>query len=403
MKAVHHFNIGRCSYAQYETGAVRHLNPRRFDYPAEYARQYLDLPIKEMAEIRMDVVRRVAGHGGRILDVGFGAGSFLELATKTPGWKSHGFDVHGAAKAMLPDGAEWAECWKVQKWDVVCFFDVLEHLPDLNWLAKLNSKKVIISLPNSPLQSGGNFAEWKHRKPDEHLWHFDLPSLTATMAAFGWKLIWFGNPEDKIRQHPGNRPNILTAAFQRFTGCDFWARSIYQERGLAIHSHGGVATNYFLNKFKIQNTPNGAAHCPSPVANVPLFFLFGDFQNAIESQAKRGLLEFNSKVIRESIRDEWIPAGTDPRGILAMIHRMAHFPNVALINYEKMTPEIWNRACDHFGIDAPPIEIQRRGTETANRSEYSGFEFPALAFGGTAEAAAITKRVSGRVSPFLTA
>lgn len=404
MKAVHHFAIGRSTYAQYDSGAVRHLNPRRFEYSAEYARQYLDLPIDEMARLRMRVIHQLGLEpGGRILDVGFGAGAFLKHAVDSGGWQAFGFDIHGASKAMLPDGAEWAEGWKAMKWDVACFFDVLEHLPDLDWLEKFDAKTVLISLPNSPLRTGAGFAGWKHRKPDEHLWHFDLPALVFTMAELGWRLIYFGNPEDEIRQSQGNRANILTAAFRRFDGCDHWTRAATKLKGMAIHSHGGVGTNYFLNKFRIQRMPPGAPHSAALVSKVPTFFIYGDFQNAIQSQENRNRLEFNTACLEKWMRDDAVDAASDPRGLLRLVYRMAHFPNVALINYEKMTAQTWRAACNHFGIECPEIEIKKRGTETANRVEYSGFEFPALAFGGSAEAAAITKRVSGRVSPFLTA
>jgi len=57
---------------------------------------------------------------------------------------------------------------------------------------------------------------YHHRKPDEHIRHFNPTALVAFMAAHGWRCTAFGNQEDMIRR-PKNEglQNIISAAFKR--------------------------------------------------------------------------------------------------------------------------------------------------------------------------------------------
>jgi hypothetical protein len=49
----------------------------------------------------------------------------------------------------LPQGVEflnWQDSLN-QTWDLVAMFDVLEHIPDLSFLAKLNARYLAIAVP----------------------------------------------------------------------------------------------------------------------------------------------------------------------------------------------------------------------------------------------------------------
>ena len=102
--------------------------------------------------------------------------------------------------------------------DVVTFFDSLEHLPDLSFLRDLKASRIVVTVPWCHANEMGLewFRTWKHRKPDEHLWHFDLPALLGTMRDHGWlSMKYAGHPEDEVRGSLNGLGNTLTAVFVR--------------------------------------------------------------------------------------------------------------------------------------------------------------------------------------------
>jgi hypothetical protein len=83
-------------------------------------------------------------------------------------------------------------------------------------LPKVHAKFVVISVPWCHSFNGNKwFLEWKHRKPGEHLWHFNSATLPSVFGRMGMREIYCGNPEDKIRKGDGVLPNILTMIFAR--------------------------------------------------------------------------------------------------------------------------------------------------------------------------------------------
>ena len=60
------------------------------------------------------------------------------------------------------------------------------------------------------------FENWKHRRPDEHLWHFDKESLVNFMNRMGYVLVSHTNLEDTIRKNSQQKEtNILTCVFRK--------------------------------------------------------------------------------------------------------------------------------------------------------------------------------------------
>lgn len=59
------------------------------------------------------------------------------------------------------------------------------------------------------------FENWKHRRPDEHLWHFNLESLTKFMQEICYEKITHSNIEDVIRKPSSDYTNILSAVFKK--------------------------------------------------------------------------------------------------------------------------------------------------------------------------------------------
>lgn len=96
------------------------------------------------------------------------------------------------------------------------FFDVLEHLENIEIVKDLKCKYIFISLPWCHFLSVDWFMNWKHRRFDEHLWHFNDRSLDKFMNRMGFTRITnTSNIEDLIRKTSSEYPNILTCVYKK--------------------------------------------------------------------------------------------------------------------------------------------------------------------------------------------
>lgn len=149
-----------------------------------------------------------------LLDVGYGNGSFLKACSKCIGSLS-GTDISGYP---LPEGISTVPFEQAlnTKYDVVTFFDSLEHFEDISFIARLQCNYVFITLPWCHNTSDEWFLAWKHRRPDEHLWHFSKDALIAFFKENGYEVVNCGVPfEDMIRKDTRYTPNILTGVFKK--------------------------------------------------------------------------------------------------------------------------------------------------------------------------------------------
>lgn len=148
-----------------------------------------------------------------ILDVGYGNGDFLSTANKHIGnfGKCYGFEVNGYD---IPDGCIKVDDIFSNSYDVVCFFDVLEHFDNVYDIQNLKTNYIYISVPNCTYLSDEWFLNWKHRRPDEHLWHFNENSLTNFMSEMGFIKVSCCFIEDTLRKSKDSE-NILTSIFKK--------------------------------------------------------------------------------------------------------------------------------------------------------------------------------------------
>ncbi len=218
------FEIHGSRYVRGEDGVIEQLNPGACTYDANYIRaRYETYPREQLvacAHLRLGLVSTLAKpyYLHRLLDYGYGNGAFLSAAVNHPQISAHGYEINGWP---IPAGATSVYDPLEMQWDTVCFFDVMEHIPNLrDVLARLNTRNLVISLPwcHANMLGADWFANWKHRRPGEHIWHFDADSITAFLARFGYGLVHFiGNPEDAVRRPSGHAPaNILTVIASKF-------------------------------------------------------------------------------------------------------------------------------------------------------------------------------------------
>jgi len=205
------------NYIKLENGVIRQEEILdKIEYNFNYANAYNahgDLGPK-MAFMRLGFL--IGALNGsipeNILDVGYGNGDFLKAATNIIP-NCYGSDISGYP---VPEGVSFVEDIYKDKFDVVCFFDVLEHFDNIYDISKLNANFILVSVPQCHYLSDEWFENWKHRKPGEHLWHFDEQALVAFFNEIGYDLVLSSNIEDTIRK-PVNTvmPNILTCLFRK--------------------------------------------------------------------------------------------------------------------------------------------------------------------------------------------
>lgn len=151
-----------------------------------------------------------------VLEIGYGTGTFIEAAQITGVPKCVGNDI---ANYPLPNGVhymDWDESLN-HEWDVVAMFDVLEHIPDLSFLEKLQTKFLAIAVPFCRWKELGDewFRDWRMLLPNEHLHHFDVESLIALLDHFGYRCLTHNTFEDGIRLRENETgPNIISAFFE---------------------------------------------------------------------------------------------------------------------------------------------------------------------------------------------
>lgn len=173
---------------------------------------YKNAPNDEMSYLRLGFLVGAIGKTPRsLLDVGYGNGSFLKVASKLID-NVYGYDCPPAYPIKdIPI----VDSIHGNYYDVICFFDSLEHFHDINEIKSIKAEYVYISLPWCHYLSDEWFYQWKHRKENEHLWHFNIESLTKFMSSFGYTKVCHANIEDTIRKCPQNNPNILSAIFKK--------------------------------------------------------------------------------------------------------------------------------------------------------------------------------------------
>lgn len=201
------------NYVRLENGIIRQLNKKPFIYGADYTKGYDKYGIekKHISYLRLGhIIGSVGKIPNKILDVGYGQGHFLDVAKKIIP-NCFGSDV--TKECPIPNGCSFVENIYEDYYDIVTFFDVLEHFENIYDIKNLKTKYICISMPWCNYKNSEWFENWKHRRPDEHLWFFDESSLINFMIEIGFQKMNVCNIEDVIRKDKNNQPNIISGIF----------------------------------------------------------------------------------------------------------------------------------------------------------------------------------------------
>lgn len=187
--------------------------------PSYYVRYYESIKEKSLqnAYLRFSYMLGALGKTPKsIVDIGYGNGDFLKVAADSKIESVSGFDV--VHEFELPERVNLISDFSYvlnNYFEVITFFDALEHFDNLDFISNLNCDYVYVSLPWCHNFSDEWFKNWKHRKPNEHLFHFNLESITNLFKENGFELICSSDVEDLIRTPVDENSNILSCIFKK--------------------------------------------------------------------------------------------------------------------------------------------------------------------------------------------
>jgi len=203
------------NYRKDELGVIHQIKSEKYDYNRDYVNNsyntYGELP-RLISYLRLgNIIGSIGKHPTSILDVGYGNGDFLKLCSEVIS-KCYGNDISGYS---IPNKCTFVDNIFQREYDVITFFDVLEHFEEINFVSRLHCKYIVVSVPWCHYFSDEWFENWKHRREDIHLHHFNDVSLVNFMRKNNFRCISLTNVEDIIRKPVDKNKNILTGVFEK--------------------------------------------------------------------------------------------------------------------------------------------------------------------------------------------
>jgi SAM-dependent methyltransferase len=149
-----------------------------------------------------EVLRGQDGRGRLALDIGCGTGVFLAMA-QAAGFEAYGIDINpeaiaaarakGLANLFMGDLNAFREKFPGLKFDLITYFDCIEHLDDPNAeLDRISSLlkdggQLALTTPNTdrPLPFGRDYFDM----PPHHLTRWTRGALTAFLASHGLEIV----------------------------------------------------------------------------------------------------------------------------------------------------------------------------------------------------------------------
>lgn len=130
-----------------------------------------------------------------LLDVGIGSGSFLSFMVDS--FDVRGMDVNPLGIDWLKRHGMWCENIFEVEWDVVTFWDSMEHISNAHtFIQELKTNAICVSLPVFRDESAVFIS--KHFKPGEHLHYFTVEGFVDWMADLGFALWSFNRDEGLV-------------------------------------------------------------------------------------------------------------------------------------------------------------------------------------------------------------
>jgi len=202
------------NYKKHENGVIEQIVKEPFDYNFDYSNNYNKLGEigTRMAHLRLGhLIGSLGFVPDSVMDIGYGNGDFLKVCQNIiPNCYASDISEYPA-----PDGCKFIDNPNSINVDVVTFYDVLEHYHNIYDIKDIKAKYLVISVPDCHYFNDDWFKNWKHRKPNEHVFHFNKTSLVNFMREIRYDLINISNIEDTIRKNNLDYSNIITGVFKK--------------------------------------------------------------------------------------------------------------------------------------------------------------------------------------------
>lgn len=142
-----------------------------------------------------------------LIDIGSGSGYLLDNLKIE---KKYGYDINPASRNWLKKQGLWVDINKDVSFDIICFFDVLEHLNEPDGLIKRFHKGTVIIISIPIFKNIEKVKDSKHYRPDEHYHYFTEYGIVLYMKQCGYRMILKNNDETLC-----GREDIMTFVFEK--------------------------------------------------------------------------------------------------------------------------------------------------------------------------------------------
>lgn len=188
-----------------ELGIGRYPVPAARPYDESYFARYQQLANTEtgraLTQARIQLVAR--HYTGLVLDVGIGAGQFVDARPDTLG-----FDVNPAGVDWLSTRGAYAGLY-ANTWRALTMWDVLEHIDEPERAVQQATDFIFVSIPI--FNDAEDILQSHHFRKDEHIWYFTDEGLRRWFAEQGFACV-----EQNTIECDLGRKGIGTYAFKRF-------------------------------------------------------------------------------------------------------------------------------------------------------------------------------------------
>lgn len=181
-----------------------------YEHDGRYADRNQD-PIREPNWNHKKIISYLKPLAGSVLDVGCGVGNFLAWAEKN-GWRGTGIDfdsdaieagkkMFGLTDLQIKDIGSYAQEHPGKQFDLVTFFDVLEHVDNHNEFVEhirsvlKEGGHVAMSMPYRGHADWLMVGDW----PPRHLTRWDRTSLTKFLEDRGFEVVYITRRSEGLR------------------------------------------------------------------------------------------------------------------------------------------------------------------------------------------------------------
>jgi ADP-L-glycero-D-manno-heptose 6-epimerase len=236
------------NYACLPNGVIKQKQIQKIAYTYEYSNNYNSYGERgiQFSYLRLGVLLGALGKTpDSLLDVGYGNGDFLKAASEAIP-NCYGADI---SEYPVPPLCKKVTLDEKRFYDVVCFFDSLEHFEDINIIGQLDCNYIFISVPWCHNFTNTWFDKWYHRKPNEHLWHFNKPALLNHFLEYGYECTYSSNYEDIVRKNAESAqyPNILSCLFKKINTLDTQLVTFYNNKTAVVTGGTGFVGRHIVD------------------------------------------------------------------------------------------------------------------------------------------------------------